>query len=292
MTPEPIKCAVVLAAGFGSRLRKNDPGLPKPLQRIRAVPMLVRVVRSLASAGIERFVVVLGHEAQLIRDAIEADAPRGLQFSFVFNPHYDKSNGVSLLAAREHVTEPCVLSMADHLYSPALAQTVMRADCPSEGCVLGVDYDIARCFDLDDATKVLVRQQRIVDIAKTLERYNALDTGVFRVGPSLIEELSLVYERKGDCSLSDGVRSLAQKGLFFARNIGDAQWIDVDTPEAAQRATEMLDWYGENLDRPLAAAPLAASVPGFGEALGLPHWGNAAAKSPAPALFAGPADAE
>jgi choline kinase len=292
MTPEPIKCAVVLAAGFGSRLRANDPGLPKPLQRIRSVPMLVRVLRSLAAAGIERFVVVLGHEAQLIRASLEAEAPRGLDISFVFNPHYDKSNGVSLLAAREYVTEPCVLSMADHLYSSALVETVMRADCPREGCVLGVDYDIARCFDLDDATKVMVRQQRIVDIAKTLERYNALDTGVFRVGPSLIEELSVVYERKGDCSLSDGVRSLAQKGLFFARDVGDAQWIDVDTPEAARRATEMLDWFGENLDRPVAPLPLAAQLPGFVEKLGLPRWSNAAPKSAGATALFGPSDAE
>lgn len=291
MTPNPIKCAVVLAAGFGSRLRRNDPGLPKPLQRIRSVPMLVRVVRSLATAGIERFVVVLGHEAQMIRSSLSADVPRGVEVEFVFNASYDKSNGVSLLAARDFVTEPCLLSMADHLYAPALAETVMRADFPREGCVLGVDYDIARCFDLDDATKVLVRQQRIVDIAKTLERYNALDTGVFRIGPSLMEELSLVYAQKGDCSLSDGVRSLAQKGLFFARNIGDAQWIDVDTPEAAQRAIEMLDLYGENLDRPVAAAPLAAQVPRFGGELALPHWSAPASNSAAPALF-GPADAE
>jgi choline kinase len=251
--------------------------------------MLVRVMRSLAAAGIERLVVVLGHEAQLIRAAIDAEAPRGLDVSFVFNPSYDKSNGVSVLAAREYVTEPCVLSMADHLYSPALVESVTRADAPREGCVLGVDYDIARCFDLDDATKVLVRQQRIVDIAKTLERYNALDTGVFRIGPSLIEELAAVYAKRGDCSLSDGVRSLAQKGLFFARDVGDAQWIDVDTPEAAQRATEMLDWFGESLDRPAAAAPLAASLPGFAGVA--PYWVKPAAPRAAP-LFAGPSDAE
>ena len=103
--------------------------------------------------------------------------------------------------------------------------------------------------------------------------------------------MSLVYAHKGDCSLSDGVRSLAQKGLFFARNIGDAQWIDVDTPEAAQRAIEMLDLYGENLDRPVAAAPLAAQVPRFGGELALPHWGAPASSSAPPALF-GPADAE
>src|SRR5262249_36741778 len=147
------------------------------------------------------------------------------------------------LAAREYVRGPCVLSMADHLYAPSLVSRVVDTDCPRDACALGVDFDIARCFDLDDATKVLVRQQRIADISKTLPSYNALDTGVFRIGPSLVAELERVYASKGDCSLSDGVRALAQKGLFYASDIGDAQWIDVDTPEAARRASEMLTWF-------------------------------------------------
>ena len=288
MTPEPVKCAVILAAGFGSRLRLNEPGSPKPLQRIAGIPLLVRVLRSLAAAGIERCVVVLGHEASRIRDALQTEAPHDVDIEYVFNADYAKSNGVSLLRAREHVTGPCVLSMADHLYSPSLVERVVAADFPEDGCVLGVDYDIARCFDLDDATKVLVTKQRIVDISKTLERYNALDTGVFRIGPSLIEELGHVYERKGDCSLSDGVRSLAQRGLFFARDVGASQWIDVDTPEAAQRATEMLAWYGDNLEHTDSRA-LAAPIPAFTDELVL-GWATGAGGA-RPALF-GPSDAE
>ena len=269
MTPEPIRCAVVLAAGFGSRLRENDPVLPKPLQRIRSVPMLVRVLRSLGYAGIERVAIVLGHQAELIRSSLDAERPLGMHIDYVMNPAYDKSNGVSVLAAREYVQGPCVLSMADHLYAPSLVSRVIATDCPRDACALGVDFDIPRCFDLDDATKVLVRHRRIADIAKTLSNYNALDTGVFRIGPSLIAELERVYATKGDCSLSDGVRALAQKGSFYASDIGDAQWIDVDTPEAARRATEMLAWYGEDLE---SVRPLAARAPSISEALVMARW--------------------
>src|SRR6187431_576223 len=114
----PIKCAVVIAAGFGSRLRDGDDAGPKPLRRVESVPLLVRVLRCLAASGIEQAAVVLGYQADQIRAALEQETGLGLSLSYVLNEEYAKSNGVSVLAARQFVGQGCVLSMADHLYSP------------------------------------------------------------------------------------------------------------------------------------------------------------------------------
>jgi choline kinase len=241
---------VVLAAGYGSRLQEGGTVCPKPLREVRSVPLLVRVLRCLSASGVGRAAVVLGHQADQIRSALER-TPLPLELSFVLNEQYDKSNGVSLLAARAHVDDHCILTMADHLYSPRVVEAVLSDDAapPEPGaCVLGVDYDIARCFDIDDATKVRVDGQRIVAISKTLDRYDALDTGVFRIGPSLIEELDRIYRERGDCSLSDGVQGLSRKGLFFASDVQGAPWIDVDTPEAARHAAGLIRALGDSLE--------------------------------------------
>jgi 1L-myo-inositol 1-phosphate cytidylyltransferase len=160
------------------------------------------------------------------------------------------------LAAREFIGAECVLSMADHLYSPRVVDAVLSSEFPEGACVLGVDYDIPRCFDLDDATKVRVENQRIVAISKELAGYNALDAGVFRIGPSLIHALDEVFQREGDCSLSDGVRALSRRGEFFASDIAGAAWIDVDTPEAARHAAHLIQVLGDSLEpaRHLVAA--------------------------------------
>jgi 1L-myo-inositol 1-phosphate cytidylyltransferase len=244
----PIKCAVVIAAGFGSRLRDGDDAGPKPLRRVESVPLLVRVLRCLAASGIEQAAVVLGYQADQIRAALEQETGLGLSLSYVLNEEYAKSNGVSVLAARQFVGQGCVLSMADHLYSPRVVSAVLSPEFASGSSVLGVDYEIERCFDLDDATKVQVEGGRIVEIAKTLDKYNALDSGVFRIGPSLIEALDSVYREKGDCSLSDGVRALTRRGEFFASDIGGACWIDVDTPESARHAALLLRVLGDDLE--------------------------------------------
>src|SRR5262245_34458784 len=243
----PIKCAVVLAAGFGSRLRDAE-NCPKPLRPVASVPLLVRVLRCLAASGMERAAIVLGYQADQIRDALERQEGLGLELHYVLNEQYAKSNGVSVLAARDFIGDGCVLSMSDHLYSPRVVDAVLSPEFGDGACVLGVDYDIPRCFDLDDATKVRVEGQRIVEISKALANYNALDAGVFRIGRSLVDALESVYRSKGDCSLSDGVQALSRRGEFFASDICGAPWIDVDTPEAARHAAHLLQVLGDDLE--------------------------------------------
>ena len=284
----PIKRAVVLAAGFGSRLRDAE-NCPKPLRPVASVPLLVRVLRCLASSGMDSAAIVLGYQADQIREALEHQDGLGLELTYVLNEQYAKSNGVSVLAARDYIGDGCVLSMADHLYSPRVVDAVLSPEFAAGSSVLGVDYDIPRCFDLDDATKVRVEGQRIVEISKSLTNYNALDSGVFRIGRSLIDALDSVYRMKGDCSLSDGVQALSRRGEFFASDICGAPWIDVDTPEAARHAAHLVQVLGDSLE---SGRALGAPPP-FGP-LGSDWTVPVALPLPAAAtrVFAAPADAE
>ena len=68
-----------------------------------------------------------------------------------------------------------------------------------------------------------------VNIGKQLETFHALDTGVFRITPALMDELARVNGPDG-CSLSQGVAALAARGQMRVVDVGDAMWIDVDTP--------------------------------------------------------------
>ncbi|HEY4107223.1 MAG TPA: aminotransferase class I/II-fold pyridoxal phosphate-dependent enzyme, partial [Polyangiaceae bacterium] len=256
MTERRVTRAIVLAAGTGSRLSEGADSLPKPLRVVQGVPLLLRVLRTLKAAGIQEAVVITGFQGELVRRTLAAETDLGLQISFVDNPHFDKKNGVSLLAAADYVDRECVLTMSDHLYSPELVRRLLSAHVPEGSCALAVDYDIERCFDLDDATKVGVEHGKIKKIAKELESYDALDTGVFRIGPALIAELAAVEAMNGDCSLSDGVQALSRRGRFLATDVGDVRWIDVDTPQAMACAEAMLRVFGDSLgDEPGAGEP-------------------------------------
>src|SRR3954469_17912034 len=137
--------AIVLAAGVGSRLNEGGGLAPKPLRRVAGVPLVVRVLRTLEAAGVEDAVVVIGHGGQLIKDAVAAEHELGLEVTFVENTDYLKKSGVSVLAAASYIDRECLLTMADHLYSPELVKRLLAAELPEGGAALAVDYDLPRC---------------------------------------------------------------------------------------------------------------------------------------------------
>ncbi len=63
--------AILLAAGKGTRMNSD---LPKVVHAVAGEPMIRWVVRAAAQAGVQRCVVVVGHRADLVREALGAPA--------------------------------------------------------------------------------------------------------------------------------------------------------------------------------------------------------------------------
>lgn len=62
--------AVILAAGKSTRMRSKT---PKPLHPICGLPMTSHVVRACRAAGVEKIVVVIGHQAEQVRGGLTDD---------------------------------------------------------------------------------------------------------------------------------------------------------------------------------------------------------------------------
>ena len=224
--------AVILAAGKGERLRAAGDNLPKPLHTVGGVPLIKRTIRTLASAGVTRVVVVTGFGAEQVRHTLERDADyarAGIKVETVHNPEFDKANGISVLVGGAAVAGPFLLSMADHLYTPAVAIRVGTQDLGAADLYLATDPRIDLVRDLDDATKVRSDDGRILEIGKLIPVYDRIDCGVFAVSHALLDALAAVRKEAGDCSLTDGVRRLAQHGRARVADIGEEVWHDVDT---------------------------------------------------------------
>jgi 1L-myo-inositol 1-phosphate cytidylyltransferase len=227
----PVKDCLILAAGNGSRIASLSGGVPKPLVPLFGVPLLEHILMSSRAAGINRFVIVVGYRADLIRSWFASRSFADISVTFVENRDYHKANGVSALAAKEELRSRFLMLMADHIFEPKTAQALLQQPLADDEVLLGVDPKLDRIFDLDDATKVRREGNHIVDIGKDLARYDALDTGMFLCSPALFNSLESA-RRDGNCSLSDGMRRLASKRKLRAFEVGDAHWQDVDTPEA------------------------------------------------------------
>ncbi len=238
-----IRDAVILAAGKGTRLRASSDDLPKPLHVVDGSTLIKRTILTLASVGVQRVVVVTGFMAEQVGAAVTGDpsfAAAGVRIELAYNKDFERANGISVLVGGRVVGRPFVLSMADHLYTPGVARAVATADMAAADLYLATDPKIDQVFDLDDATKVKTDAGRIVDIGKTIPVYDRIDCGVFSVTPRLLECLDEVLAEKGDCSLSEGVRRLADRGRARVADIGEEWWQDVDTPEDLARVKASL----------------------------------------------------
>jgi choline kinase len=240
-----IKQCLILAAGNGRRIATVSGNDPKPLVPVRGTPLLEHALLSAQQAGIEKFFVVVGYRGDVVRRWFDSSGFE-VRVTWIENVHYQRDNGVSVLQARDLLHGSFLLLMSDHLFEPQTAKRLLRQPVSDDEVLLAVDRKIHEVFDLEDATKVRLDGEHIVDIGKTIARYDALDTGMFLCGPAIFEKLESA-KMNGNCSLSDGMRKLARERKFRAFDIGAAHWQDVDTPESLAYAEAIFqEHFGAN----------------------------------------------
>ncbi len=240
MTNAAPELALILAAGLGSRLRPQSK-TPKPLTRVLGLSLAERAVCTLLDAGIRRVLVTLGHEAERVRAHFSDIArDRGVTVEFVEAKGWERGNGASALAAKKHTGDaPFFLVMIDHIFDSKIARA-LADDPPAPGEMrLAVDRNKDGIFDLADVTRVKIDDGRIQKIGKTLEDWDAGDTGIMLCTSGLFEGLERAAARN-EHGLSDGLRELAGEGRAKTVDVTGLSWIDVDTPEALAEAERRL----------------------------------------------------
>ncbi|WP_394730706.1 NTP transferase domain-containing protein [Altererythrobacter sp. GH1-8] len=229
--------ALILAAGFGSRLRGVEPC--KPLTLLHGMSLLEIAIRQLMDAGVMRVVVATGFQAELVETELKAIATRtGVAIEARRVPDFTKPNGHSILAAANALGDRFALVMADHVLSREILRPLVATTLPSQGAVLAIDRRVSsELVDPDDATWVKTDQSgRIIEIGKQIEPYDAVDCGAFLTSSGLLEALETAIAQGKSGSLSDGMQVLADQGRAATIDVGLAWWIDVDEPHALAQA--------------------------------------------------------
>lgn len=68
--PAPVRCAMILAAGRGERMRPLSDATPKPLLPVAGKPLIVWHIEALARAGIDRIVINTAWQEARIVEAL------------------------------------------------------------------------------------------------------------------------------------------------------------------------------------------------------------------------------
>lgn len=111
LEPYRVKRAVIIAAGFGSRLVPITLNTPKPLVRVHGKRIIDGLLDAIVQAGIEEVVIVRGYLSEQF-DQLLYKYP---MIKFVENPSYNEANNISSAMCVRYLLKNAYVFEADLL---------------------------------------------------------------------------------------------------------------------------------------------------------------------------------
>ncbi len=227
--------AVILAAGYGSRLERVSRGLPKCLLPIGGRPLVEHQLEALHDAGVGKILVVVGHKADEVRKVL------GHRVEFIENTRYAETNSLySLWMARDWVKGPFVLLNCDLLFDPEILDRLLSKG----GNGLAFDSTSSKG---KEQTKVAVSEGKVIDLGKDLapelSRGESLGLLCFDTQGThaLFSRANALIESGAVNSwVIEGVRSACTEVEIKALNVAGMPWTEIDFPNDYERAQKVV----------------------------------------------------
>jgi choline kinase/phosphatidylglycerophosphate synthase len=243
------RVGVVLAAGRSQRLDALTRGGSKALLRLGGLSLVERAVRTLLARGLERVLVVVGHDAGPVATVV-GRLGRG-RVRAVYADRWRDGNGASLVAVEGEVTVAgealFALVTADHVFGEGALDLMLEAGEPA--VLIDATPDQAAW---GEGTRVRVVDGAAVAFGKHLDE-PAIDCGAFLLPPEIFG-CQRQAAADGDHTLAGGVTRLARARPLRAVPLpAGCWWRDVDTPQDAQAARVALRRsLGKDTDGPVS----------------------------------------
>ena len=110
LEPYRVKHAIILAAGFGSRMMPATEDCPKPMVSVNGVRIIETLLDAMVAAGITDITIVGGYKKEKLRELLE----KYPFISFIDNPEYDVTNNISsAVLAADKLRDGCYFCEAD-----------------------------------------------------------------------------------------------------------------------------------------------------------------------------------
>ena len=227
-----VDCAVLLAAGRGTRMRELTAELPKPMIAVRGKPVLQHILDGLRAAGIQRFLIVVGYRADVVRQHFGDGAGHGIEIQYATQVTQDGTGRVVELAKDFAAEAPFILSYGDILVDPANYLTLSQLDDSTEAILtIKKNEDVSKggAVFINEAFELTDLREKPKPDEPTSPWYNA---GLYVFRPSIFEFTArLEKSPRGEYELTDAIRELAHSGKKVKALELTGDWADVRDPE-------------------------------------------------------------
>ena len=225
----PVKEAIILAGGLGTRLRSVVPDLPKCMAPVNGKPFISYVIDHFAKQGIETFICALGYKHEIISDYLSAHHTN-LQFKYSIENSPLGTGGAIKLACKETTGDDVLVLNGDTIFNINLPLLTHFHTIKQSVCTLSLKSMIN--FDRYGVI-VLDKEKRVHDFReKQFYEKGLINAGVYllKISSFLKEGLPTSFSFEKDYL----EKYFAQRPLFGLEQ--DEYFIDIGIPEDFERA--------------------------------------------------------
>jgi len=242
MNKKPITTAMILAAGFGSRMRPLTNNRPKPLVELDGQPMIDHVLARMSLVGIERAIVNLHYQADMLEAHLgERQRKPAICFSNERDEILDTGGGIKR-ALPLLGDQPFLLHNSDSVWieqeNDNLAALLAHYDPDKMDALLlmapvatSLGYDGAGDFFIEDTGR-LRRRTHEQTSPNVFTGVSVLHPRLFNDSPQGAFSINILWDR--------AIKQGRVYGLPF-----EGKWMHVGTPEALIEAEKVLHDQGK-----------------------------------------------
>ena len=231
VSPEQIT-AVVLAGGFGTRIKHLLGDLPKPMAPVNGRPFVEWVVRYLAARGIRNVILSTGYLAEAVKNHFSPSPVKNVRVTCVPEISPLGTAGGFLNAASSAAGKPAawLVLNGDSLVLAPLERFFAALDQPeNEGAILGVPMADASRFGT-------ISQNALGDLTGFNEKKPGagnINAGVYLFRAAALKK----FPARTPLSFElDVFPALIRAGARLKTVLSEAPFLDIGTPESLPQA--------------------------------------------------------
>ncbi|CNC93804.1 nucleotidyl transferase [Yersinia frederiksenii] len=218
---------VILAGGFGTRLKSVSGDIPKPMVDISGVPFLYRLMQYLELQGINRIILSLSYKSDYIIDRVIKDNPVNCIVDFIVENEPLGTGGAIKFACKKVKTKKFIVINGD-TYCELDYKEFIASSSNSDIQISGVEVeDVSRYGSLD-----LDQDNNVIDIVeKGREGRGIINSGIYILPTDIIEHYS-------QDKFSFELDFLPTFNGIFKVFVSNPYFIDIGIPEDYYKACE------------------------------------------------------
>ncbi len=226
--------ALILAAGFGSRLAPITNEIPKSLVPVNGQPILLKQIENLHENGVFDITVISGYKADALEKAVHDLWP---ETHIVESVDYAATNNMysAYLGIRsmfpDGVLEPFLMMNADVFYDSSVITALLEHQAPN-----AIVVDMGRY--IEESMKVVEQDGRLTAISKQITPEAALGSSidVYKFseegGEAFLECCREYIEKKRELKLwSEVALNDALAKVIFQACPLQGRWLEIDNHE-------------------------------------------------------------